>query len=141
MSSTHWRERSTDGGPPHLPTTLPDVQGRFDQLTRELAALGAYLSGTDFTAAAHDSTLQPTLNALTHDERTLRKMPRINELAAVFSRAGLDELVADLRTRRLDGTLAAATFELCWYRSILEKAGFDDGVIANFSGTLHDTER
>jgi very-short-patch-repair endonuclease len=133
-----WRAHSVDGGPPRLPATLLDVHGRFDQLSRELAALGAYLTGTDF-GSLPTSDLQPTLNSLTHDERTLRKMPRINELAAGFRRAGLDPLVTDLRARRLDATLAAAAFEGCWYRSILEKAGFDDQVIANFNGTLHDT--
>lgn len=133
-----WRAHATDDGPPRLPSALLEVHGRFDQLTRELAALGAYLSGTDF-ATMPSGDLEPALRSLTHDERTLRKMPRINELTAAFNRAGLDELLTDMATRRLDATLATATFELCWYRSILEKAGFDDPVIANFDGTLHDT--
>lgn len=137
-TAIEWRTHAVDGGPPRVPAALLDVHGRFDQLTRELAALGAYLSATNFdTLPTND--LVPTLSALTHDERTLRKMPRINELAAAFNRAGLDPLITELRLRRVDATLATATFEVCWHRSILEKTAFDDQVIANFSGTLHDT--
>jgi len=32
--------------------------------------------------------------------------------------------------------LAVATFQTCWYRSILDKVRFDDQAIANFDGGL-----
>lgn len=48
-------------------------------------------------------------------------MLRINEFTAAFTRAGLDELMTDTATRRLDATIATATFELRWCRSILEE--------------------
>ncbi len=134
--ASQWPVYATDVGTPRLPQSLTDAHGRFDQLTRELAALGAYLSGTDFGAVL-TTDLEPTLSALARDERTLRKMPRINELAATFHRAGLDELIADMRTRRLDPTLATATLDACWYASILDQAGFDDQVIATFDGPLY----
>jgi very-short-patch-repair endonuclease/DNA polymerase III delta prime subunit len=136
--ASQWGAHALDGGTPRLPAALLDVHGRFDQLTRELAALGAYLSGTDF-AAMPTADVQSALTTLTRDERTLRKMPRLNELAGGFQRAGLDPLIADLRLRRMDATSAVATLEVCWYRSILERAGFDDPAIANFNGRLHDT--
>jgi hypothetical protein len=116
---------------------MTEAHGRFDQLTRELAALGAYLSGTDLTQLRADQ-LQPTLHALAVDERTLRKMPRINDLAARLSRAGLDPLLTELRARRPDPALAVAILQTCWYRSILDRAGFDDQVIATFDPNLHD---
>lgn len=132
---TQWRSHAVDDGAPRIPAALTDVHGRFDQLVRELAALGAYLSGTDFNVLP-TSDLPATLNRLTQDERTLHKMPRLNELASEFSRLGLDPLLSDLRSRRLDPTLATATFEMCWYQSILERLSFDDPVIATFDGTL-----
>jgi very-short-patch-repair endonuclease len=132
-----WNGHAATPGPPRLPATLADVEGRFDQLTRELAALGAYLAGTEFTTMP-EPELQATLGTLAHDERTLRKMPRINELTTAFERAGLGPLLADLRGRRLDPALAVAALDTCWYRSILDRAGFDDQVIANFEASLQD---
>jgi very-short-patch-repair endonuclease len=132
-----WVDHSVDHGLPRLPSTLADVAGRFEQLTRELAALGAYLAGTDFTVMA-ESDLRSTLDGLAHDERTLRKLPRLNELEAGFDGLGLRPLLIDLRARRLDPTLAVASFQKCWYGSVLDKAGFDDRVIANFDGGMQD---
>ncbi len=132
-----WASHTATQGPPRLPMALDDVEGRFDQLNRELAALGAYVAGTDFRTMP-EPELQSTLGALARDERILRKMPRINELTTAFARAGLSPLLADLRTRRLDPTLAVAALDTCWYRSILDKVGFGDQVIANFQASLHD---
>lgn len=133
-----WRRVSIDGRDPRPPAGLLEVRSRFDQLTRELAALGAYLTGTDFLSMPTED-LAPVLDSLTGDKQTLRKIPRINELARHFSQIGIEELVTELRNRRVDAQLAAAAFETCWYRSIVERVGFDDPNIANFDGSLQDS--
>jgi very-short-patch-repair endonuclease len=133
-----WVSHAATPGTPRLPAALADVSGQFEQLSRELAALGAYLaSSTDFQAMPSEE-LQRTLTDLTHDERTLRRMPRINELTRTFQRAGLGPLLNELRQRRLDSALAVAALEFCWHKSVLDRVGFDDRVVANFEGRLQD---
>jgi very-short-patch-repair endonuclease len=134
---SQWDGHTNDHGPPRLPTTLDDMRGRFDQLTRELAALGTYLTGADF-ATMSDSELRRTLSSLAQDKLTLRKMPRLNELAASFTRVGLGPLLDNLCARRLEPALAVAALDICWYRSLLDRFGFEDRAIANFDGGLHD---
>ena len=132
-----WTESAVDGGAPRVPASLPGISARLQRLTADLTALGAQLPWIDFAAMPRPQLLQ-TLEALARDERGLRKLPRINELAATFARLGLDPLLTEMRSRRVDPELAAAMFETCWYRSVLDRIAFDDPVIANFDGVLHD---
>ena len=131
-----WKAVCTDAGEPRLPAELAGAEGAYGQFTTELAALGAYLAGGELAELAPND-LDQQLARLTADERTLRKLPRLNELSATFRRAGLDELLAELRSRRLAPDLAVAAFENCWYASILERIGFDDPAIARFDPALH----
>ncbi len=132
-----WEALSVDKGSPRIAPNLAGVATQLDRLTVELATVGAFLPWLDLTAMPRPQLVR-TLEALARDRRTLGKIPRINELATQFSRLGLDPLLTELRSRRLDPELAAATFETCWYRSILDRIGFDDPVIAHFDAALHD---
>ncbi len=91
---------ATDGGMPRVPAGLADARGRFIQFTQELAAL-SNLVGIELSAMALPE-VQAAVASLARDERTLRKIPRLNELGAGFDRAGLDPLMAELQTRRPD---------------------------------------
>lgn len=132
-----WHELAVDQGSPRIAPNLTGAETQLDRLTGELATLGAFLPWLDLTAMPRPQLVQ-TLEALARDRRTLGKIPRINELATQFSRLGLDPLLTELRSRRVDPELAAATFETCWYRSVLDRIGFDDPVIAHFDAALHD---
>src|SRR5262249_52690666 len=81
--------------------------------------------------------LARVLLGLAGDERTLRKVPRLGELAETFNSLGLDPLVADLEGRRPHADMASAVFDACWYASILQHASFADPRIGTFDGEVH----
>ncbi len=132
-----WRLQCTDNGFPRIPVDLVSLQGSFDQLILELAGLGGYLTGVDFAGLPADQ-LAAALGNLAADERTLRKMPRLNQLKAGFLRLGLADLLSELKNRRLGPAMAVAVFNTCWYQSILDRAAVDDPILANFNAGLLD---
>ncbi|GAA3571450.1 hypothetical protein GCM10022197_29920 [Microlunatus spumicola] len=131
-----WRGAAVDQRGPHAPASMLGAKGLFDQLRLELAALGAYVVGTDFEHL-DKAGLQSTIENLQGDAQILFKMPRINELNDEFDRAGLGPLIEEMKGRRLDADLAGAVFQTCWHRSVLERITFEDQALANFQGTRH----
>ncbi|MGI3779461.1 MAG: AAA domain-containing protein, partial [Janthinobacterium lividum] len=131
-----WRGAAVDRRGPHEPASMLAAKGLFDQLRLELAALGAYVVGTDFDHL-DKAELQSTIESLQSDAQVLFKMPRINELNDEFVRAKLGPLVEEMKGRRLDADLAGAVFRVCWHRSLLERVTFEDQALANFQGIRH----
>jgi very-short-patch-repair endonuclease len=136
LQQAQWAALAVDGGVPRLPGDLSAASGAYEQLTRELAALGAYLTHVQLPGLA-ESQLVHTVQALAADEGTVRKVPRLNALDASMRRAGLGPLLDELIRRRTDAQLSVAALEECYYRSILSKIGFDDPLLASFEGTHH----
>jgi REase_MTES_1575/AAA domain/Protein of unknown function (DUF4011) len=127
-----WAQVSRDGGPPRLPTALPAARSAFDRLAQDLLLL----STVDFSALAPDEA-QHTAERLAADERTVRKLPRLNALGASLRRLGLDPLLAELTAEHADPEAAVAAFEHCRHASILEHVGFADHRIGAFDGAMH----
>ena len=128
-----WAQVARDGGPPRLPAELPAAREAYERLARDLTAL----STVDLAALSPDEA-QRTAERLAADERTVRRLPRLNALAADLRRLGLDPLLAELAAERADPDAAVAAFDHCWYASILEHVGFADHRIGAFDGVLHD---
>jgi very-short-patch-repair endonuclease len=131
-----WARVTTDRGRPRLPAELPRARAAFEALSTEVAALQAYLPHLRLSTMDLDR-LARVLVGLAGDERTVRKIPRLTELAETFNRLGLDPLVADLEGRRPDAALAGAVFDACWYASILQHVNFTDPRVGAFDGPLH----
>jgi len=131
-----WMRAATDRGLPRLPAELDRARAAFDLLDRELAALQAFTAHIPLSTMDLDR-LGRILAGLAGDERTLRKVPRLNGLAEEFNRLGLDPLVADLEGRRPDADLAGNVFDACWYASILHHLSFVDPRIGTFDGAGH----
>ncbi|WP_433611085.1 AAA domain-containing protein [Dactylosporangium sp. CA-139114] len=130
------RQREQWGGVPRLPDELPRARAAFDALDREVQQLQRYCVHIPLLTMDLDG-LARTAQALAADERTLRRVPRLNELADAFARAGLHELVDDLQARRADADQAAAVFDACWHASILQHLNFTDPRVGAFDGPLH----
>ncbi|MEV6928680.1 AAA domain-containing protein [Dactylosporangium sp. NPDC051485] len=131
-----WARLATGGGTPRLPAELARARAAFDQLDAQVQQLQRYcpqlpMAGMDLDRLGRLAT------ALAADERTLRRIPRLNELAAGFASFGLDPLLADLRARRPDADGAAAVFDACWHASILQHLNFTDPRVGAFDGPLH----
>ncbi|MEV0570598.1 AAA domain-containing protein [Dactylosporangium sp. NPDC050588] len=124
------------GGRPQLPTEYPRARAAFHELDEQVGQLQRHVPHLGLTAMDLDR-LGAVLTGLAGDERTLRRVPRLNELGAGFTALGLDQLVADLGGRRADADLAAAVFDACWHASILQHLGFTDDRIGAFDGERH----
>lgn len=131
-----WTRATADGGPPRLPAELARARAAFEQLDVQAAQLQRYVPHVNLAGMDLDR-LATVLSGLAADERTLRRIPRLNELGAAFTGLGLDQLVADLAGRRPDADLAAAVFDACWHASILQHLNFTDPRVGAFDGPLH----
>ncbi|MFF5229946.1 AAA domain-containing protein [Dactylosporangium sp. NPDC000521] len=137
--STALAQRSwfaSNGGQPRLPAEYARARAAFQQLDEQVAQLHAFVPHLGLAGADLDR-LGAVLPGLAGDERTLRRVPRLNELGAGFTALGLDQLVADLGGRHADADLAAAVFDACWHASILQHLGFTDDRIGAFDGAQH----
>jgi very-short-patch-repair endonuclease len=131
-----WMRAATDRGQPRLPAELDRARAAFDLLDRELAALQAFTPHIPMSTMDLDR-LARILVGLAGDERTLRKVPRLNRLTEEFNRLGLDPLVADLEGRRPDADLTGMVFDACWHASILHHLSFVDPRIGMFDAAGH----
>ncbi|WP_432980575.1 AAA domain-containing protein [Dactylosporangium sp. CA-233914] len=131
-----WARMAADGGTPRQPSELPRARAAFDLLDRQVQELQQYCAHIPLLTLDLDR-LARGLASLAADERTLRRVPRMNELAESFANAGLHQLVEDLQARRADADQTAAVFDACWYASILQHLNFTDPRVGAFDGPLH----
>ena len=125
-----WQELRTDDGLPRLPAGLEDLQKLHQECEQQLATLRARVPVPD----------QPErqLEALTADQDTAWKLPRLYELGAAFDDAGLGPLMDELARREADPDLAAAAFDHAWYSAILDQIRVRDPRYAAHRGTALD---
>jgi very-short-patch-repair endonuclease len=99
---------------PRLPAGFGELARLHDECSRQIAALGAYVR-------LRDEGLEELLSALTADQDTAWKLPRLYELAGQFDDLGLGSLLDDIGRRPASGDLAEAAFDYAWYSSILDQ--------------------
>jgi very-short-patch-repair endonuclease len=130
-----WERASRPGQLPRLPAGLPAATQAYTAVAADLMALDQYLPaevGALCAAEAADLTAR-----LVADVATLRRLPRINELAEHLRDAGLGPLLARVRPPGADPDTAVAMFDRCWYASILDHVSFTDPRIGAFDGEMH----
>ncbi|HTW02139.1 MAG TPA: AAA domain-containing protein, partial [Streptosporangiaceae bacterium] len=125
-----WQDLRTDDGIPRLPSGLDELQKIGQECEQELAALRAYVQVPD----------QPErqLDALSADQDTAWKLPRLYELGAAFDDAGLGPLMDELARRQADPGLAATAFDHAWYMAILDQIRVRDPRYAAHRGAALD---
>ena len=136
-------------GEPRLPRDYPALARAWQECTRQLAQLAALAP-----LAGADTDPDAAVAALTADQETPWRLPRLYELAGHFARLSLgpllDEiapLVSDAAPGQATGNLAApdlsapdlvtAAFDWAWYRAILDQIRVRDPDYAA-EGTGHD---
>jgi very-short-patch-repair endonuclease len=125
-----WRELSSDGGLPRLPAGYQEL----DQIRAECDAQLTMLRG--YVEIADDP--EPQLAALTADQDTVWKLPRLYQLGGGFAEAGLGPLLDELARREAGPDLAAAAFDFAWYTSILDQIRVRDPGYAAYHGAALD---
>ncbi|HWF82975.1 MAG TPA: AAA domain-containing protein [Streptosporangiaceae bacterium] len=99
---------------PTVPADFFSLSEFLGECAQRLDALRGYV-GLDADAAVEQ------LAALTADQDTAWKLPRLYELAARFDQLGLRPLLDDLARTEASPDLAAAAFDHAWYSSILDQ--------------------
>jgi REase_MTES_1575/Protein of unknown function (DUF4011) len=133
-----WRERARDGGQPRIGAHLASANIALEAVGERLATLieanprVAELANMPFPEAAE------LLTTLAADEQHLLAIPRLSELAAEFSAAGLDDLIDVLREWRVDPEHVADAFDYARNRSLLEACRAEEPILRSFDPVEHD---
>ena len=138
QQASQWRLFVPHGGWPVLPPKLDDIVDTQEMLTRNLVALdsvlattrqGADLENTDF------AKLDERLRSL-HDNRTsLDTLPGRCVLERDFRRAGLSDLVEDLRRRHITGQALDGELQLAWWTTVFEDIVRSSEIISHQDGS------
>jgi very-short-patch-repair endonuclease len=99
---------------PSVPVYFAELNDFLAECARQLDALRAFVA-----LRTQDTAEQ--LAALTADQATAWKLPRLYELAAKFDRLNLGPLLDELGRQQASPELAAAAFDHAWYASILDQ--------------------
>lgn len=132
-----WTAVCPGGGWPILPDGLAEMEQTWDELIAGLDALGAVLATTPAGAALLDTPLDDLaarLRALADDREALDTLPERTRLVRALDAAGLGELVADLRERRVDVGLVVPELELAWWATAFEHILAEDRTLAIYDG-------
>lgn len=129
-----WTELGGEGLP-RPPEHLADATDSYDQLTSQLAALGAHLVSSELSRRPHRE-LGADVNALLADQQTLFKLPRIHELETWLNARHLAPLLQAVRDGEVDTDEVVDVFRHAWLSSIRTHVVSRDPRLANFDGKL-----
>ncbi|GAA4086393.1 AAA domain-containing protein [Nonomuraea soli] len=118
------------GSAPSPPPDLPDLLRLVGECEAQLTSLRAYVRLPDDPA--------DTLAALTADQDTAWKLPRLYQLGTRFDALGLGQLLDELARREAGADLAAAAFDHAWYAAILDHIRVRDPRYAAHRGEALD---
>ncbi|SDU47825.1 DUF4011 domain-containing protein [Jiangella alkaliphila] len=133
-----WRERSRDGKPPR---TGPHLANAVDAAKGVRHALATLADGNPRTADLEHlsfADVAKRLDELIADSGHLRSLPRLYELQAELSAAGLDDLIAELRRRGMGADQVEAVFDYAWYSSLLDLWRSTDPALGRFDRYAHE---
>ncbi|SDT61637.1 DUF4011 domain-containing protein [Jiangella sp. DSM 45060] len=133
-----WRERSRDG---KAPRTGPHLANAVDAAKGVRHSLATLADGNPRTADFEHlsfADVAKRLDELIADAGHLRALPRLYELQAELSAAGLDDLIAELRRREVGPDQVEAVFDYAWYSSLLDLWRSTDPALGRFDRYAHD---
>ncbi|WP_026874761.1 DUF4011 domain-containing protein [Jiangella gansuensis] len=133
-----WRDRSRDGKSPRTGPHLPDAIAAAKVVRHDLAVLAAGNPRTADLETLSFADVAKRLNELIADSGHLRDLPRLYELQAELSAAGLDDLLAELRRRNMSADQVEAVFDFAWYSSLLDLWRSTDPALGRFDRFAHE---
>ncbi|TCD53720.1 helicase [Alloscardovia theropitheci] len=134
-----WREFVPRGGWPVLPPRLDEIIETQENLERDVTALSAVLEHTTMGGDLDNTAfeiLEKNLRALYNDRKALETLPERASLEIEFSNAGLDELIADLRARKVEPHAAPDELTLAWWTTVFESIVESSPIISNQDGSI-----
>ena len=134
-----WRQFVPHGGWPVLPPKLDEIIETLDALTADLTALEMTLATTPDgagLAAMPFVNLEQRLRRLYDDHQSLDTLPQRMVLERDFQKAGLSDLVADMRRRGIAIDAAPDELQLAWWTTVFELIVHASPIISNQDGSV-----
>ena len=135
--AAQWRELGGTGAP-RLPEQLGDAESSYRDLLDDLAALGAFLVGSDLTAGRAED-LADEVSELLADQRTLLLLPHVHELRTWLLAHHGGALLRALEHGQLPADSAVDAFRATWLRSIRDEVTAGDARLITFEPQLQDS--
>lgn len=140
--SEQWHLFVPHGGWPVLPPKLDTILETQDALMRNITSLDAVLATTPKGGNLESldfNTLEERLKALYNDHMALDTLPGRCLLEQEFRSVGLDELVDDLRARRVPVEAVEGELQLSWWTTVFEDIVKQSAIISNQDGSALQT--
>ncbi|OZG52514.1 helicase [Pseudoscardovia radai] len=132
--SEEWRTFVPHGQWPVLPNELDDIITVQESLSSDLTAMNSILAttpeGADLETIDFQS-LEDRLRLLYDDHKSLNTLPERSTLEREIAKAGLSELVDDLRARGVDPDSAPDEFLLSWWATVFNLIVRQSPIVAN----------
>ena len=135
-----WTQWSFDGRRPRLGAWQADAHARYDQIRVQFAALGAWIGARSLESLPLDQAAA-RVTQLSEGKDLLYRMPRALELEEILGRAGLQHVIATVRSQRLGPDDACELLRTVWARCVLETIRLTDPAIATFEPTERNRRR
>lgn len=138
QQAAQWRTFVPHGGWPVLPPKLDDIVNTQELLARNLVALDAVLATTLKGADLENiefAQLEARLQDLHDDRASLDTLPGRCNLEREFSKAGLSDLVSDLRRRNVTGNAIDGELQLAWWTTVFEDIVNSSAIISHQDGS------
>lgn len=131
-----WTAWAAQVGAPHRVAVASDAASTTSQARAELAGVGEWISA-DLTVDADFEGVDRRIQALEHDDSTLTRLPRLEELRRDLRELGLEGVVGEVSARGLDADRADRVLRFVWAASILQTITAEDSRIGAFDGRYH----
>ncbi|MFW5415597.1 AAA family ATPase [Nocardiopsis sp. CNT-189] len=132
-----WREMGGAQGRPGKIEGLAEAGGSYRELRRELTAV-AMVTNSDDLRDSRPERLRTALGELHGDQEMLFYLPGLNQSRALFSRLGMDDLLAEIAERGATPDEAVSVFWHTWLRSLDQRFRFSCGTLREFNGVQHE---
>lgn len=130
-----WREYTEAGGWPVLPGGMDQMLVREQRLRDDLREVQAFFSTGYGTLELRElDELNSLMDQLARDEVGAQRLPQRVAILKEIRDYGLDELVEDLRERRVPQDLIRLELDLAWWASALAEILQLDSRLSHFDG-------
>ncbi|MCI0621542.1 MAG: DUF4011 domain-containing protein [Acidobacteria bacterium] len=132
-----WRELSGGASLPHDVIDYLRHRQAFDSAVSEITELQTFASKKGIDELPLDE-VGSYIDALYADSLTPRRLPKLFEIETALEKAGVEKLVAEIRTKDLIPEKWIQAFDFVWFSSCMDSVFAEDPDIAGFNGRTHD---
>jgi hypothetical protein len=135
--TARWRQLSDTGS---LPCTVPEFwthKKNSDALFSDISSLEAILAGKNIPGLPLDE-VGTLLSALVLDTSTPHQIPKLTQIEKALDKAGVSQLVAEIREKKFASTLWIGLFQYAWLASTLDALSLSDPEIRGFRGATQN---